>query len=159
MFCRTCLYPLEGIAPDGAARSGRCPECGAAFDPRRAETFLRRPRHPLDSVTLWVLLLATGYAIVWMSIPYLNHVQARVTLGRWPRGQEEGSIEGAATLFILGLVPAMLLLPLVAIALAVALWRRPRGWRWVLPLAIATWTSVVLLMIYDPGYIMGWMID
>jgi hypothetical protein len=53
MYCRECLYDLQGIA------ERRCPECGRAFDPANRRTFSRsRLGKPVDRFgrTLRILL-------------------------------------------------------------------------------------------------------
>jgi hypothetical protein len=61
MFCRQCLYPLDGLPEN------RCPECGLPFSPADPATYLDKPRYPacwqctcamLLAVAAWLLGLA-----------------------------------------------------------------------------------------------------
>lgn len=38
MRCKTCHYSLANLTPRGGEH--RCPECGRAFDPNNASTFM-----------------------------------------------------------------------------------------------------------------------
>src|SRR5215213_5850324 len=61
--CRRCGYSLRGL------ESGKCPECGGAFDLAERKTFARRPPRPAlgrwaRRVALLVALLALAAASV-----------------------------------------------------------------------------------------------
>jgi hypothetical protein len=64
MYCRKCLYNLQGLAD-----AGQCPECGAYFDRRLPRTFLDELPKPKSRLGIffamvWVVLIAVGVAYV-----------------------------------------------------------------------------------------------
>jgi Kef-type K+ transport system membrane component KefB len=58
MFCRQCLYVLDGLP------ANRCPECGREFDPSHPETYLLQPKIPVP----WECNVAMGCAIALILI-------------------------------------------------------------------------------------------
>jgi len=93
-FCRRCGYSLQGLS------SGKCPECGGAFDPNNSRTFAKRP--PRRWIWRWTrriialcFLLALGVASVpgwywwqWHSeqklIDQLERTGGRILVKRYP---------------------------------------------------------------------------
>jgi hypothetical protein len=137
MFCRKCLYPLDGLAEN------RCPKCGGAFDPVDRQTYLREAMPPIPWQCTWALRFALGILLVG-PIFTTTMVMCVDSTGRsycappWERG----------ILFIL-----LAICTLLALILGIAgvsrrgLYHRKRGW---LALVIAAIPFAGLLMFLFP---------
>ncbi len=59
MYCRKCRYDLRQAA------SGRCPECGRAFDPLLSETYRENPKNkvelPWRTIVTFSILFGLGF--------------------------------------------------------------------------------------------------
>jgi hypothetical protein len=91
--CAGCGYDLTGLAA-----SGRCPECGVAFDRERPEKYSSRP------LGRWFLLLlpAAIQPLAWLAAMWVSH--------------SGGGLVALA-------IPAIALIPILPIALRLARWR------------------------------------
>lgn len=88
-YCRGCGYDLREQAAAPGAGERRCPECGRAFDPADARTFLRRPRRVvLRRLVFWLtpplmLLLGVSALAGWVYRGWAAEQPARRVLAQW----------------------------------------------------------------------------
>lgn len=68
MYCKRCLYPLDGLGVN------QCPECGYWFHPTRPRTFLRQPRR-LRGIPK-VSCLGAGLFALFLLAVLLAHLEA-----------------------------------------------------------------------------------
>lgn len=72
MFCRQCLYPLDGLP------ESRCPECGRGFNPAEEESFLNKPSYPPSRASVAAILCVLVDTAVLLTAVFFFWGRSRV---------------------------------------------------------------------------------
>lgn len=175
MKCLDCQYDLSAIS------SGKCPECGRAFDRNDSSTFFTWQPMPITQVLHRVMCVGfasiCGSFLLHMCAGYAALFAARIELGHWPHrmGRDDPKdinwlvktlywiwiLAGGMTIWLMLICAPFVLCTALKLFLA----RKrgmPRERRVKLVILIATaitYVVMILNMKFDPAQIGVWMMD
>ncbi len=164
MYCRGCLYPLEGLEDE------RCPECGRGFVRLNPVTYLSETEL-LRRRVRW-RWMARGMVLLGAT-PLVANVRgfgalllARWSLGRWPArfgADEPGDVPWAGVLAFPALLLAIVSVPALIFWLGLgAVFVGERAWKMFLRGGLGglvLWLIGFGLMRYDPAQVWVWLWD
>ena len=164
MHCIDCEYELQGL------QAGCCPECGRAFDPGDASSYVQRGELMR---TRWLSRLLGRGILACGCVPLLANgcgfaslIAARASLGRWPhRGgaDDPKSISGVATISMVAmlLLFASFMIPCVMSVLMVMLSAQGAKIRagQIALVGFVLWLIGILVFWWDPAEVWRWIAD
>ena len=134
MYCHECLYSLSEIF--GSTGPGRCPECGAIFDPSDPSTYLESPRRSWSVVRILQAALAAYPALI----------VAALAANFWML--DSPLLAAIVSIGLLAGVP----IGLICFGLAAAtFWQRDSLWWRLVAISIITWLGAIVVLVRDPG--------